>query len=92
MDTRGKLRYPQLEPPKDLVKKKEQFKPVERLSDPTKEPISDKEMLNHPKFFQFCLHQYPELNPIEAIHQIRDSKDPSMMNIVRRDFLEWLQS
>jgi len=74
-----------------MMQPKEPPKKVVPTPDMRRSPMTDREMFSHPKFFQFCLRQYSELSPIEAIHQIKNS-DPETKRIVRTDFFNWLET
>ena len=89
--TRGKLGYPLVEPPASFTQQTEPPKKAASTPNATKIPMTDKEMFSHPKFFHFCLAQYSELNPIEAIHQLKNA-DPATKHIVRQDFINYLQT
>lgn len=91
VSTRGKLGYPLAEPPASLMQPKEPQKKVAAARAPDLTNITAKEMFKHPKFFHFCLHQYSELSPIEAIQQLKNA-GPSTKYIVLQDFINWLQT
>lgn len=86
---RGRLGIPLINPPGGA--KEEQQEQI--VSTPKINPFSmtDKEMYAHPKFLQFCNHQYSELPAGEVIRQIRQS-DSATRRIVRSDFYQWLQT
>ena len=97
MSTRGKLGYPQLEPPTGLVKQKETFKKIDAAK-PSEAAIdiTSTNMFKHPQFFRFCQQQYAGMHPVKAIQTIRNSdgttKDSTTKRIVLVDFVNWLQT
>jgi hypothetical protein len=98
MSTRGKLGYPQLEPPTILVKQKETFKKIDATKPAAAIDITSTNMTKHPQFFKFCQQfpQYAGAHPIKIIQEIRNSdgttKDSSTKRIVLVDFVKWLQT
>ena len=96
MSTRGKLGYPQLEPPTILVKQKETFKKIDATKPVAAIDITSTNMFKHPQFFKFCQHQYAGMHPIKAIQTLRNSdgttKDSTTKRIVLVDFVDWLQT